>query len=116
MEKGENLGLGEGWNVGAGAAHAALLLFSNPDARAMPGLLTGAVEYFRAHPDVAMAGAKLLNEDGSVAPSCGEFDTWWQAFLRSSAWGELPWFRAQSNGYALRDFDYSTERDVDLVV
>src|SRR5579864_1361852 len=63
-----------------------------------------------------MAGAKLLNEDGSTAESCGEFDTWWQAFLRSSAWGELPWFRRQSNGYRLRQWNYEGVRDVDLVV
>ncbi len=116
IENGQNFGFAKACNIGARAARAPLLLFLNPDARAQPGLLANAVAYFDAHPDVSMAGAKLLNEDGSVAPSCGEFDTWWQAFLRSSAWGELPWFRAQSNGYGLRDFDYSTERDVDLVV
>jgi GT2 family glycosyltransferase len=116
LQNGANLGFAKACNIGARAAAAPLLFFLNPDARAMPGLLANAVSYFNAHPDVAMAGAKLLNEDGSVAPSCGEFDTWWQAFLRSSAWGELPWFRAQSNGYALRNFDYASERDVDLVV
>ncbi|HME81705.1 MAG TPA: glycosyltransferase family 2 protein [Candidatus Eremiobacteraceae bacterium] len=116
IENGQNFGFAKACNIGARAASAPVLLFLNPDARAQPGLLANAVTYFDAHPDVSMAGAKLLNEDGSVAPSCGEFDTWWQAFLRSSAWGELPWFRAQSNGYALRNFDYSTERDVDLVV
>ncbi|MBV8223433.1 MAG: glycosyltransferase family 2 protein, partial [Candidatus Eremiobacteraeota bacterium] len=116
IENGANLGFAKACNIGARAATAPLLFFFNPDARAMPGLLANAVSYFDSHPDVAMAGAKLLNEDGSVAPSCGEFDTWWQAFLRSSAWGELPWFRAQSNGYALRGFDYASERDVDLVV
>jgi hypothetical protein len=63
-----------------------------------------------------MCGCKVLNEDGTAAESCGEFDTWWQAFLRSSAWGDLPWFAKQSNGYALRQWDYSTQRDVDLVV
>lgn len=116
LENGANLGFAKACNIGARAAQAPLLFFLNPDARAKPGLLRNAVDYFNAHPDVAMAGAKLLNEDGSVAPSCGEFDTWWQAFLRSSAWGELPWFRAQSNGYALSTFDYSSERDVDLIV
>jgi len=65
---------------------------------------------------VPNAEVNLVDEDGSIAESCGEFDTWWQSFLRSSAWGELPWFRRQSNGYALRQWDYSTERDVDLVV
>ena len=116
IENKANLGFAKACNIGARHATAPLLFFLNPDARAHDGLLENAVGYFDAHPDVAMAGAKLLNDDGSLAESCGEFDTWWQAFLRSSAWGELPWFRKQSNGYALRQWDYSTERDVDLVV
>jgi N-acetylglucosaminyl-diphospho-decaprenol L-rhamnosyltransferase len=116
IENSANLGFAKACNVGARAATAPLLFFLNPDARAHSGLLSNAVAYFDSHPDVAMAGAKLLNEDGSTAESCGEFDTWWQAFLRSSAWGELPFFRHQANGYALRQWDYSGERDVDIVV
>lgn len=116
IENGANLGFARACNVGARHASSPLLFFFNPDARAHPGLLRNAVEYFASPPDVAMAGAKLLETDGRVAESCGEFDTWWQAFLRSSAWGELPFFRRQSNGYELRRFDYQSERDVDLVV
>jgi hypothetical protein len=116
IENGANLGFAKACNIGARQAQAPLLFFFNPDAVAHAGLLENAVAYFEAHPDVAMAGVKLLNEDGSVAQSCGEFDTWWQAFLRSSAWGELPFFARQSNGYRLRGWDYATERDVDLVV
>ena len=116
LENGANLGFAKACNIGARSATAPLLFFFNPDARVHAGALRNAVDYFVAHPDVAMAGAKLLDEDGSVAESCGEFDTWWQAFLRSSAWGELPFFRAQSNGYRLRQWDYASERDVDLVV
>ena len=116
VENGENLGFAKACNLGARHAGAPLLFFFNPDARVHAGTLRNAVDYFDAHPDVAMAGAKLLNEDGSTAESCGEFDTWWQAFLRSSAWGELPVFRAQANGYRLRRWDYKSERDVDLVV
>ncbi|HXW50910.1 MAG TPA: glycosyltransferase family 2 protein [Candidatus Acidoferrales bacterium] len=116
IENGANLGFAKACNIGARAATAPLLFFLNPDARAHAGVLRNAVDYFAAHPDVAMAGAKLLNADGSIAESCGEFDTWWQAFLRSSAWGELPMFRPQANGYELRRWDYQGERDVDLVV
>ncbi|HYK53296.1 MAG TPA: glycosyltransferase family 2 protein [Candidatus Eremiobacteraceae bacterium] len=116
IENKANLGFAKGCNVGARVAKAPLLFFFNPDAVAHEGLLEKAVTYFDTHPDVAMAGAKLLNEDGSIAESCGEFDTWWQSFLRSSAWGDWPIFRKQSNGYKLRQWDYSTERDVDLVV
>ncbi len=116
LRNGENLGFAKACNIGARHASAPLLFFFNPDARVHAGALRNAVEYFDAHSDVAMAGAKLLNEDGSTAESCGEFDTWWQSFLRSSAWGELPWFRRQSNGYRLRQWDYASVRDVDLVV
>jgi GT2 family glycosyltransferase len=116
LQNGANLGFAKACNLGAAQARAPLLFFFNPDARAYPGVLKSAVEYFDAHPDVAMAGAKLLNEDGSIAESCGEFDTWWQAFLRSSGWGELPGLRQHANGYRLRQFDYASERDVDLVV
>ncbi|MBV8262490.1 MAG: glycosyltransferase family 2 protein [Candidatus Eremiobacteraeota bacterium] len=116
LENGANLGFAKACNIGARHASSPLLFFFNPDARVHSGTLKNAVDYFESHPDVAMAGAKLLNEDGSVAESCGEFDTWWQAFLRSSAWGELPLFRTQANGYRLRQWDYGSERDVDLVV
>lgn len=116
IENGANLGFAKACNIGARHARSPLLFFFNPDARVHPDTLRNAVDYFEAHPDVAMAGAKLLNEDGTAAESCGEFDTWWQAFLRSSAWGDLPFFRGQSNGYKLRQWDYASERDVDLVV
>jgi len=116
IENGDNLGFAKACNIGARSAIAPVLFFFNPDARAKPGLLAHAVTYLEAHPDVAMCGCKVLNEDGTPAESCGEFDTWWQAFLRSSALGDLPMFAKQANGYALRQWDYASERDVDLVI
>ncbi|HKW44791.1 MAG TPA: glycosyltransferase family 2 protein [Candidatus Eremiobacteraceae bacterium] len=116
IENGENFGFAKACNIGARSAVAQVLFFFNPDARAMPGLLANAVAYLAVHPDVAMCGCKVLNEDGTAAESCGEFDTWWQAFLRSSALGDLPMFAKQANGYALRQWDYASERDVDLVI
>jgi N-acetylglucosaminyl-diphospho-decaprenol L-rhamnosyltransferase len=116
IENGANLGFAKACNIGARSATAPVLFFFNPDARAKAGLLANAVAYLDAHPDVAMCGCKVLNEDGTAAESCGEFDTWWQAFLRSSALGELPMFAKQANGYALRQWNYASERDVDLVI
>ncbi|HEY5095538.1 MAG TPA: glycosyltransferase family 2 protein [Candidatus Eremiobacteraceae bacterium] len=116
VENGANFGFAKGCNIGARRALAPVLFFFNPDARAKPGLLANAVAYLDANPGVAMCGCKVLNEDGTAAESCGEFDTWWQAFLRSSALGDLPMFAKQANGYALRQWDYASERDVDLVI
>lgn len=116
VENGANLGFAKACNIGAARAGAPLLFFLNPDARAQPGALANAIAYFEAHDDVAMAGCKLLDATGRVTESAGEFDTWWQAFLRSSAWGELPFFQPMSNGYELRRWGYASERDVDIVV
>jgi GT2 family glycosyltransferase len=116
IQNGANLGFAKACNIGARHATAPVLFFFNPDARAKPGLLANAVAYLDANPGVAMCGCKVLNEDGTAAESCGEFDTWWQAFLRSSALGDLPMFAKQANGYALRQWDYASERDVDLVI
>src|SRR5579864_370324 len=96
IQNGANLGFAKACNIGARSATTPLLFFFNPDARAKAGLLANAVAYLDAHPDVAMCGCKVLNEDGTAAESCGEFDTWWQAFLRSSALGELPMFAKQA--------------------
>ncbi|MBV9102763.1 MAG: glycosyltransferase family 2 protein, partial [Candidatus Eremiobacteraeota bacterium] len=48
--------------------------------------------------------------------SCGEFDTWLGAFLRSSAWGEWPFLQRFANGASLRGWHYDTERQVDLAI
>ncbi len=47
-----------------------------------------------AHPRCGIAGSRIYNYDGTIQESCGEFDTWTGAFLRSSAWGEWPMLRA----------------------
>src|ERR1700692_3423833 len=71
VENGANFGFAKGCNIGARQATAPVLFFFNPDARAKPGLLANAVNYRASHPDVAMCGCKVLNEDGTPAESCG---------------------------------------------
>ncbi len=70
----------------------------------------------QAHPQCAIAGPQILEADGRIAESCGEFDTWTGAFLRSSGWGDLPFLKPFANGASLRAWDYGSERRVDLVI
>ena len=88
----------------------------NPDAQLRPGALAAIIDFFARRPQAGIAGSKILNPDGSLQESCGEFDTWLGAFLRSSAWGELPPLRRYANGYALRRWSYDDERRVDIVI
>jgi N-acetylglucosaminyl-diphospho-decaprenol L-rhamnosyltransferase len=74
------------------------------------------VAFLDAHPRAGIAGSRTYNYDGSIQQSCGEFDTWAGAFLRSSAWGEWAPFRRFANGAGLRDFHYDVERRVDIAI
>lgn len=116
IENGANLGFGAGANRAIAASSAPFVLLLNPDAVLEDGAVAELLAFMERHPRCAMAGPTILESDGRVAESCGEFDTWTGAFLRSSAWGDLPPFRRYANGAALRAWDYRSERRVDLVI
>ncbi|MBV9737569.1 MAG: glycosyltransferase family 2 protein [Candidatus Eremiobacteraeota bacterium] len=116
VENGRNLGFAAGVNRAVAQTHAPYLFLLNPDAMVQPGALRSLADFMERHPRCALAGPKIYEADGSIAESCGEFDTWLGAFLRSSAWGEWPWFRRFANAAELRRWDYSNERRVDLLI
>ncbi|MBV9403430.1 MAG: glycosyltransferase, partial [Candidatus Eremiobacteraeota bacterium] len=89
IENGSNLGFAAGVNRAVERTTAPYIFLLNPDATAKAGALRHLVDFMELHPQCAVAGPKIYEADGSVAESCGEFDSWIGAFLRSSAWGEL---------------------------
>jgi GT2 family glycosyltransferase len=70
-----NIGFARACNLAAKSARGEFLLLLNSDARLAPGALTMAVEWMRAHADCAVAGAQLLNTDGSRQNSIANFPT-----------------------------------------
>ncbi|TAM77243.1 glycosyltransferase family 2 protein [bacterium] len=116
LENGANLGFGAGCNRAFAALDATYYYLLNPDGQVLPGALSAMLDFFACHPRAGIAGSRVLNPDGSLQESCGEFDTWLGAFLRSSAWGEIPPLRRYANGYALRAWGYGQERRVDIVI
>jgi hypothetical protein len=116
IENGANLGFGAGVNRALAQTSAQYVYLLNPDAELRDRALANIVAFLDAHPRCGIAGSRIYNLDGSIQPSCGEFDTWTGAFLRSSAWGELAPLRRFANGASLRDFHYDREQRVDLVI
>ncbi|MFN2527632.1 MAG: glycosyltransferase family 2 protein [Candidatus Baltobacteraceae bacterium] len=116
IKNGENLGFGAGVNRAIAQTSSPYIFLLNPDATLEAGALSALVSFMQDHPQAAMAGPKIFEADGTVAQSCGQFDTWIGAFLRSSAWGEWPFLRRFANGAALRSWDYNDPRRVDLVI
>ena len=70
-----NLGFARACNRAAKSAQSEFLLLLNSDARLEPDALPRTVEYMRAHTDCAVAGAQLLNADGSRQNSIANFPT-----------------------------------------
>jgi hypothetical protein len=116
VENGANLGFAAACNRAFAKTAAPYEFLLNPDAELKPGALANIVAFMDAHPRCGIAGSRIYNYDGTIQESCGEFDTWAGAFLRSSAWGDLPLFRRWANGAKLRDFHYDTEERVDLAI
>ena len=116
VENGANLGFAAACNRAFAKTAAPYEFLLNPDAELKPGALANIVAFMDAHPRCGIAGSRIYNYDGTIQESCGEFDTWAGAFLRSSAWGDLPLFRRWANGAKLRDFLYDTEERVDLAI
>jgi hypothetical protein len=70
-----NLGFARANNLGAREAAGDYLLLLNSDARLKPDSLRLAVAWMNAHPDCGVAGAQLLNPDGSRQNSIANFPT-----------------------------------------
>jgi len=71
----KNLGFARACNLAAKQAGGEFLLLLNSDARLAPEALARAVAWMRGRPDCAVAGARLLNTDGSRQNSIANFPT-----------------------------------------
>ncbi|HEY0614665.1 MAG TPA: glycosyltransferase family 2 protein [Candidatus Elarobacter sp.] len=116
IENGANLGFAAACNRAFAATSSEYVFLLNPDAELKDGALREIVAFMDANPVCGIAGSRIYNYDGTVQQSVGEFDTWAGAFLRSSAWGELPPLRRFANGAGLRGFGYDAPRHVDLAI
>jgi GT2 family glycosyltransferase len=86
----ENRGMGGGNNAGMRAARGRYLFLLNADAWIVDGALERLAAHLDAHPDIAVAGPRLLNPDGSLQRSVRGFPTLWRLateyfFLRKLA-------------------------------
>jgi GT2 family glycosyltransferase len=68
-----NLGFAKAINLGATRTKGDFLLFLNSDARLKPEALARSVEWMRANPQCGIAGAQLLDVDGSRQNSIANF-------------------------------------------
>lgn len=81
IESRENLGFAAGNNLALREARGDTILLLNPDTVVTEGAILRLWQVLTAQPDIGIAGAQLLNADGSLQMSTGVFP---------SLWSELP--------------------------
>lgn len=65
-----NLGFAQANNLAINQAQGEFVLLLNSDTRLLPGALHALLAFMAAHPPAGACGARLLNADGSLQPSC----------------------------------------------
>jgi GT2 family glycosyltransferase/lipopolysaccharide/colanic/teichoic acid biosynthesis glycosyltransferase len=116
IENTANLGYSRAVNQGIQASSGRYVLVLNPDVTVRDGALERLVSFMEEHPDAGMAGARLLNLDGTVQDSCRRFHTFWTLMLRRTPLGRVfPRSRVLSR-YLMKDFDHQHSREVEWLV
>ncbi|HST04979.1 MAG TPA: glycosyltransferase [Chloroflexia bacterium] len=84
IELAENTGFAAGNNAGLRASRGGYVLFLNPDTIAQPLSIAALGDYMDNHPDVGIAGPRLLNADGTTQSSRRRFPTLTTSLIEST--------------------------------
>jgi hypothetical protein len=78
-----NFGFAKANNIALKQTRGKFLLLINPDTIVQEDTIRVMVEFLKNHPEVGLAGCKILNPDGSMEPACRRsFPTPWVAFSK----------------------------------
>lgn len=112
----ENRGYAAGCNAGMAKAQGDYVLILNPDITVLPGSLAQMVQFMEQHPQVGLAGPKLVNPDGSLQFSAYQFPKFWLPVLRRTILGNVPRLERTLREYQLMDWDHADNRPVDWLL
>jgi O-antigen biosynthesis protein len=85
-----NLGFAKANNIALKKARGKFILLINPDTIVQEDTIRVMAEFLQSHPEIGLAGCKILNPDGSFQPACRRgFPTPWVAFTRIIGFSKL---------------------------
>ncbi|MGE5273988.1 MAG: glycosyltransferase family 2 protein [Verrucomicrobiota bacterium] len=108
VELGSNRGYGAAANAGLRLASCRYILVVNSDATPLNGAVERLVAYADAHPDVGVAGPRLLNPDGTLQRSVRGFPTLWRLATEFFFLRKLAPRSAALNSFYGAGFDHRT--------
>ena len=111
IENEKNLGFAKAVNQGLQKASGRYALLLNPDTQVKKGAIERLVSFMDAHSDVGVAGAQLLNADGSKQNSIANFPSLGTELLNKSL---LRWLFPKK--FPGKERNYSKPIEVDSVI
>ncbi len=116
IKNSSNFGFSYANNQGIVRSKGKYILILNPDTIVTEGALDALVDFMDRNPDTGIAGAKLLNFNGSIQYSCRRFPTIFSVFFgRQSIFIKFLPYNRVSRKYLMMDEDYSKNIEVDWV-
>ncbi len=113
----KNGGFGSAMNLGIKAATGKYVLIFNPDIIISPGSLEKLFEFMETHPEVGIAGPKLLNADGSLQYSCYRYHEPLIPFLRRFPLAKfIPGSQKTIDRFLMKDANHDQVLEVDWVM
>jgi len=112
-----NEGFAAGVNKGVRATSSLFILLLNPDCVVEPEAICRLTDWLERHPDVAVAGPRIRNADGTVQASARRFPDFTTAIAGRSSWltRVLPGNPMSRRNLPARDQADTTPVDVDWV-
>jgi GT2 family glycosyltransferase len=115
IQSGSNCGFAKANNLGIAQCRGDYVFLVNPDVVLGNDCLASLCCYMDEHPEVGIAGPKILNPDLTIQESCKEFPTLWNSFCRALALDRLlPQYRLFS-GQLMRYWAHDSAREVDIL-
>jgi GT2 family glycosyltransferase len=111
VENERNLGFAKAVNQGLQKASGRYILLLNPDTQMKPRVIERLVSFMNSHSDTGVAGAQLLNSDGSKQNSIANFPSLTTELLNKSL---LRWLFPEK--FPGKEKDYPEPVEVDSVI
>jgi|WetSurMetagenome_2_1015567.scaffolds.fasta_scaffold112674_2 GT2 family glycosyltransferase len=110
---GVNRGFAAANNTGICSSSGKFILLLNPDTEVGYASVSQTVRFLQSHPDVAIAGCRLILPDGKVQQSVRSFPSVWGVFAEAFFLYLLFWNSRQLGRYYMGFFDYGSSSPVD---
>jgi GT2 family glycosyltransferase len=116
IENVDNKGFGAACNQGAALGSSTYVLFLNPDTRLLPRALVVPLRFMEdpKSADVGICGIQLVDETGTIAPTCARFPSVRAFVYQALGLTRLSWFR--SRNYRMDEWDHRSDREVDQLI